>query len=77
MKPTISKNVIIASIVGCGLCCLPFLLPIAAGITSISAFSFSIGAILCSAIFFALAVFILRVYSNKRKNSVCKIPNNN
>jgi hypothetical protein len=76
MKPTISKKVIIASVVGCGLCCLPFILPIAAGIAGFSIFSFSIGEIICGTILVALAAFLLRIYIIKRKNNMCEMPNN-
>lgn len=77
MKPTISKNIIIASIAGCGLCCLVFLLPIATGVAGISVFSFSTGAIICGAFFLALAVLLLLIYFNKKKKKVCELPSTN
>lgn len=77
MKTTISKRIVIASIIGCGLCCLPLLLPIAAGITGISVFSFSIDAIICGAILLSLAVFILLIYFNNRNRKACKLSDSN
>ena len=63
-----------AAIIGCGLCCLPFLLPLIAGTASISIFNLSQDEILCGSIFFGLTLILSILYLKRKKKSVCEIP---
>ena len=74
MKTNKSVYLIIAGLIGCGICCLPLLLPIAAGIAGISVFSFSSDEIICGAIFLFLALILVGIYLTKRKKNVCDLP---
>jgi len=64
------------AIIGCGLCCLPFLLPLIAGTASISIFNLSQDEILCGSIFLGLTLILSILYMKRKKKSVCEIPTN-
>ncbi len=67
MKTNKSAKMIVASLIGCGLCCLALFLPLAAGFMGASVFGFSLGSILCGGFFFILAIVLFGVYLSKRK----------
>ncbi len=62
-----STKIVIASLFGCGLCCLPLLLPLAAGAAGISFFGFSSYQVLCGVFFLVLALVLAGTYIAKRK----------
>ena len=71
MKMKYSVKMTIAGLIGCGVCCLPLLmpliLPVATGFLSVSVIGFSLGSILCGTIFFFLAIALYGMYLTKRK----------
>ncbi len=73
MIPKIIKNrkslhLMIAGIGTCGICCLPFLLPIAAGVFGVSIVSFSVTKVLCAVILLFVSIMLIVVYRHKTKN---------
>jgi len=73
MKTSKSGKLIFAGLIGCGICCLPLLLPLAAGFMGISILGFSLSSILCGVFFLFLALAFFGVYLKKRKKS-CVAP---
>lgn len=73
MKTNKSAKLIIAGLIGCGICCLPLLLPIAAGMTGASILGFTFGQIVCGVLFLVVGIMLLGLYRSKKKNS-CSIP---
>lgn len=68
MKTNKSKKLIVAGIIGCGICCLPLILPLAAGLMGVSILGFTLTGILCG-IFLVLTMALAGTYYLKRKNS--------
>jgi len=66
-------KLVVAGIVGCGLCCLPFLFPLAAGVMGISVFGFALTHILCGVFFLFLALALYGTYLAMKKK-VCVGP---
>ena len=73
MKKKKHINLITIGFLGCGICCLPLLLPIAAGITGVSIFSFSLGSFLCGVSLLLLAIILVGIYRFKQKKSSCDL----
>jgi len=61
-----STKMMIAGIIGCGVCCLALLLPLTAGLMSISILGFSLGSILCGVLFLFLAAVVYGIYLRSR-----------
>lgn len=74
MKLGNTKYLVVAGIVGCGICCLPFLLPLAAGLIGGATISFSNDALAYGAILVVLAASLLGIYFSRRKKKVCDVP---
>ena len=70
MKKNKPVKLAIAGLIGCGLCCLPLLLPLATGLMGMSILGFSLNSALCAAIFLILAAALYGLYRTKRKK-VC------
>lgn len=62
------------AIIGCGLCCLPFLIPLIAGTASISIFNLSQDEILCGSIFLGLTLILSILYLKRKNKNVCELP---
>lgn len=60
---------ITAAVIGCGLCCLPFLLPAAGGVLGLSLLGFSTGALLCGMAMLLIAIAVFWFYRVKRKQT--------
>jgi membrane protein YqaA with SNARE-associated domain len=73
MKTSKFRKLIVAGLIGCAICCLPLLLPLAAGFMGISILGFSVGSVLCGVLFIFLALALFGVYLTKRKK-VCVAP---
>lgn len=63
----------IIGIIGCGICCMPLLLPIAAGISGFSIFSFLSADYFWAIILLLLAITLVGIYRMKKKK-VCDLP---
>ena len=61
------------TIIGCGFCCLPFLLPLIAGTASISIFNLSRDETLCGAMFVALTLLLAIFYVRKKRKNTCEV----
>lgn len=69
-----SVKLTMAGLIGCGICCLPLLLPLATGFLGVSIIGFSLSSILCGAIFLFLALALYGTYLTKKK-TVCGVHN--
>lgn len=65
MKTLKSVKLTIAGLIGCGICCLSLLLPLATGFLSISIVGFTLSSILCGVLFLFLAIAIYGIYLTK------------
>lgn len=63
----------VAAIVGCGLCCLPFLIPLIATTTGVSILSISNNEILCGSILLVATMLGAGLWFKKKKNA-CDLP---
>ena len=69
MKAVKSAKLTIFGLIGCGICCLPLLLPLATGLFGVSILGFALSSLLCGAIFFFLAIALIGMYLKKRKTA--------
>jgi len=68
MKTRKSVKFTIFGLIGCGICCLPLLLPVATGLIGASVFGFSLGQFLCGMIFLIVGIVLFGLYIYKKKN---------
>lgn len=75
MKSKRNKYLIFATaIVGCGLCCLPFLFPVAIASLGISIGAFTADQIICGSIFLLIAITLAVIYLKRRAKKSCELP---
>ena len=72
MKTSRSLKLIITGLIGCGICCLPLLLPAAAGMLGFSVLGFAFSQVLCGIFVLSLAIAIYGLYLSKKK-SACHV----
>ncbi len=64
-------------IVGCGLCCLPFIWPLVAGLLGLSALSFASSELACMGLIAGSVALVLALWKLKQlreKKNVCRLP---
>lgn len=65
---------IVAAVIGCGLCCLPFLGPLMAGTALAALWATHAGEMACLAVLAAVLAIFVAVHLRKRKRTSCELP---
>jgi len=68
MKTKKPIYLVIAGLIGCAICAVPLLLPIAAGVFGVSILGFSLSHVLCGVLLLGLAIALFGVIIAKRKS---------
>ena len=69
-----STKLMIAGLIGCGICFLPLLLPLATGLLGASFLGFTLSSILFVVISLFLAAALYGMYLSKKKTECCVQP---
>ncbi len=70
MKTNKSRKLVVTGLIGCGICCLALLFPLATAFTGASILGYKFSSVLCGAFFLFVALALYGTYLTKRKN-VC------